>query len=151
MFAARSATSVEDRTLVLQRAAEIQPDCPADPRRVLRRERTVEPEPVTLRRYDGGVSAQVGEVIAGCQLREEERRGRNNQDEQYALDGATQHETSEAALHVSSFGRTNRRNYREAVADASVSALHSSCGSWRTGVGPSTRGVVATVTRGATK
>jgi hypothetical protein len=46
-------------------------------------------------------------VITGCQLREEEAADETTRTNT-TLDGATQHEPSEAALHVSSFGRTNR-------------------------------------------
>src|SRR5687767_8324592 len=130
---------------------EIELQQPSNPLEVLNRERSVQPEPVSLGGDDGRIQAETGEMIARSQPCEEQSSRRHHHDQQNGGGGSPDDEPEQSA-HADLFGWRGSRRYRRTLSvTASVSALHSSCGMSGAGVALVTRGDNAIVTFGATK
>ena len=115
---------------------------------VLRDEWTIETEPVAFGRRHRGIHVERGQASPGARSTSSIAADETSNDEQRAEQRAPNEIAQESAAHGVIVGAKRSRRYR---ALASVSALHSNCGTCGAGVAFTTRAVVAMEILGATK
>ena len=105
-----------DRPAVFEGLPQVEPGGPAEPVAIADEERPIESEPVAFGRRDGGRDVEAAEIVAGRRLDEQERRGRDDDHEEYREQQPSSQVRQEAAVHDGVFGsRTPARYGRDAV------------------------------------
>ena len=113
MFAARSRHEPEHRPLVLERFAEIERERALEPAGVLLGQRAIEAEAMALRGDLRRVEPELRRVVAGRELREEQRAGRDGEHEEQRGEAAAEQEQGHGGLSVfRPFGSQTRAQIR---------------------------------------
>ena len=100
-----------DRPAVFEGLPQVEPGGAAEPVAIADEERPIEPEPVAFGRRDGGRDVEPAEIVAGRRLDEQERRGRDDDHEEYREQQPASQVRQEGAVHDGVFGSTGPARY----------------------------------------